>query len=246
MSAEKCCEILGAQRKSRFVLCCDHASNAVPPSVNGGDLGLPPEDMERHIAYDVGAAGLTRALAALLDAPAILSCWSRLVIDPNRADWDPTLVRRIYDGTVIPANRAVDQAEITRRIEAYYRPYHDALAAFLAGRDAVLVSMHSFTPQLRGRSKRPWHVGVLHSPRDDRFSKALIARLVQVSTAPVGDNEPYSGHLPGDTVDSHALDHGRHNTLIEVRNDLITTPEGQQQMADFLAPILVNALKDIT
>ena len=246
MSAEKCCEILGADRSSRFVLCCDHASNAVPPSVNDGDLGLSPDDMTRHIAYDVGAAGLTRALADQLGAPAILSCWSRLVIDLNRAEWDPTLVRRLYDGTVVPANRAADATEIARRLDAYYRPYHDALARFLEKRDAVLVSIHSFTPCLRGRIPRPWHIGILHSPRDDRFSKGLIARLGSVSAAPVGDNEPYSGHLPGDTIDRHALDHGRHNTLIEVRNDLIGEPEGQRDMARFLAPILQETLEELT
>jgi len=213
--------------------------------VNGGDLGLPADDMDRHIAYDVGAAGLTRALADLLDAPAILSCWSRLVIDPNRAERDPTLVRRIYDGTVVPANRHVDQIEIDRRLISYYRPYHDALAAFLAERETVvLVSVHSFTPCLRGRLQRPWQVGILHSQRDQRFSKALIRRLRAVSTAPVGDNEPYSGHLPGDTVDRHALDHGRHNTLIEVRNDLIGEVKGQRDMAMFLAPMLQQTLEE--
>jgi predicted N-formylglutamate amidohydrolase len=226
-----------------IILCCDHASNAVPESVNGGDLGLPKADMDRHIAYDVGAAGLTRALAERLGAPAILSLWSRLVIDLNRAEWDPTLVRKIYDGSIIPANRLADAAEVERRSALWYRPYHRHLAQLMAQPRAILVSIHSFTPALKGRPARPWHVGVLHSHRDSALSLALIGELAKVSSAPVGDNEPYSGHLPGDTVDQHALTHGRPNTLIEVRNDLIATPEGQERMADFLVPPLLSAIR---
>ena len=103
--------------------------------------------MERHIAWDVGAAGVTRALAALLDAPAILSTFSRLVIDPNRGEDDPTLVMRLYDGTIIPANARVDGAETERRLATFHRPYHDALARLAARRaDTVICAIHSFTP----------------------------------------------------------------------------------------------------
>jgi len=112
----------GADRRSRWVISCDHATNTVPPSVGGGDLGLNPPDMERHIAYDVGAAGVTRALADLLDAPAVLSNFSRLVIDPNRGTDDPTLLMKLYDGTVIPTNRTADDAEKQRRITLFMNP----------------------------------------------------------------------------------------------------------------------------
>ncbi len=235
-------QIIGADRASRWCLTCDHAANTVPPMIAGGDLGLPAEDMARHIAYDVGAAGVTRALADLLDAPAILSNFSRLVIDPNRGEDDPTLLMRLYDGTIIPANRHADAAERDRRLNLLYRPYHAALEGLAAQRDdTVICAIHSFTPQLRGRPPRPWEVAVLYSG-DDRLARPLIAALQTEGDLTVGDNEPYSGHLPGDAIDRHALQRGRPNVLIEVRNDLIQDPVGQRHWAGRLAPVLRAAL----
>lgn len=235
-------EILGKTRPSRWLVTCDHATNIVPDWVNDGDLGIAPEDMARHIAYDVGAAGLSRRLAERLDGPAILSRFSRLVIDPNRGDDDPTLVMKLYDGTVIPANRAVGPADVDQRLTHLYRPYHAAYAD-LAGRraDTVICAVHSFTPCLRGRCPRPWQVGVLYSQRDTRLARPLIAAL-QHDGLQVGDNEPYSGHLDGDSIDRHALVPGRPNVLVEVRNDLIAQPDGQIAWADRLAPILKQVL----
>jgi predicted N-formylglutamate amidohydrolase len=235
--------IIGAERPSRWLITCDHASNRVPADVCGGDLGLTAADMARHIAWDVGAAGLSKALGAELAAPVICSDFSRLVIDPNRGEEDPTLVMKLYDGTIIPGNRHVDAPEVERRLATLYRPYHDALAA-LAGRraDTVIVAIHSFTPCLRGRSPRPWHVGVLYSQDDDRLSRLLIDRLAGEPDLCVGDNEPYAGALPGDAIDRHALQAGRHNTLIEVRNDLIGDVAGQITWARRLAPILSEVL----
>ncbi|MCJ8140533.1 N-formylglutamate amidohydrolase [Falsirhodobacter halotolerans] len=239
-------QIHGESRGSNLLITCDHATNRVPQDVGGGSLGIAPADMGRHIAFDVGAAGLAVALADRLDAPAILSDFSRLVIDPNRGEDDPTLVMQLYDGTIIPANRHVDGAEIARRLETLYRPYHTALARMAARQEGtVIVSIHSFTRQLKGRAPRPWQVGVLHSHLDDRLSRALIARLARDPDLTVGDNEPYSGHLPGDAIDRHALQMGRHNTLIEVRNDLIATAEGQAEWADRLAKALTEALADL-
>ena len=235
--------IEGADRPGRWLVTCDHATNRVPPEVGGGDLGIAAADMARHIAYDVGAAGLARALAKRLDSPAILSDFSRLVIDPNRGEDDPTLVMKLYDGTIIPANRHVDAAEVTRRMDTLYHPYHQAYAALAARRpDTVILAVHSFTPCLRGRPPRPWQVGVLYSHLDDRLSRPLIARLQAEADLCVGDNAPYSGHLPGDAIDRHALSHGRLNTLIELRNDLIGTEADQQAWADRLAPILDEVL----
>ncbi|OWU85461.1 N-formylglutamate amidohydrolase [Oceanicola sp. 22II-s10i] len=235
-------EILGRDRPSRWLVTCDHAANTVPDFVGGGDLGLPAEDMARHIAYDVGAAGVTAELAKALDGPAILSNFSRLVIDPNRGEDDPTLLMKLYDGSIIPANRHAGREELERRLEACYRPYHGALAALAARRtDTVLVSVHSFTPQLRGKPKRPWQIGVLYAA-DDRLARVLMERLRQEPDLTVGDNEPYTGHLPGDAVDRHALRHGRPNVLIELRNDLIGTPEDQKAWALRLAPMLKEAL----
>jgi predicted N-formylglutamate amidohydrolase len=235
--------IEGAHRPGRWLITCDHATNRVPDWVRGGDLGICAGDMGRHIAYDPGAAGVTRALAELLDSPAILSDFSRLVIDANRAEDDPTLVMKLYDGTIIPANRHVDGAEVERRLEALYRPYHRALADLAARRpDTVIVAMHSFTPCLKGRAPRPWHIGILHSHLDGRLSRALINGLATEPDLCVGDNEPYSGHLPGDSIDRHALQVGRQNTLIEVRNDLIITPVDQVAWAERLARVLILAL----
>nr|MCU0907315.1 N-formylglutamate amidohydrolase [Paracoccaceae bacterium] len=205
-------EIIADGRGSRWLVTCDHASNRVPPDVCNGDLGVPPDDMARHIAWDVGAAGVTRGLAALLDAPAVLSTVSRLVIDPNRGEDDPTLVMKLYDGTIVPGNRHADGAEVERRLTLFHRPYHAALARLAARRaDTVICAIHSFTPCLRGRPPRPWQVGVLYSHLDDRLAKPLIARLRAEPDLCVGDNEPYSGHLPGDAIDIHALRPGRPN-----------------------------------
>jgi predicted N-formylglutamate amidohydrolase len=235
--------LIGEDRGGRFVVTCDHASNAVPDWVSGGDLGVDPADMQRHIAWDVGAAGLAMELAEALGAPAVLSTFSRLVIDPNRGEDDPTLVMRLYDGTIIPANARLTEAEVDLRMARLYRPYHAALARVLGARaDAVVVAVHSFTPCLRGRAPRPWQVGVLHSHRDSRLSQALIDELRADGDLTVGDNEPYSGHLPGDSVDRHALANGRHNTLIEVRNDLLADRAGQQAWAERLARALRQAL----
>ena len=228
----------GEARDSRWLITCDHATNRVPDGVGGGTLGIAPEDMARHIAYDVGAAGLTRALAQRLDAPAILSDFSRLVIDPNRGEDDPTLLMRIYDGTVIPTNRHAGAPERETRLERLYRPYHAAYAALAAARpDRAICAIHSFTRQLRGRPRRPWAVGVLYSHRDERLGPALIHECREAGWI-TGDNEPYSGHLQGDSIDRHALAHGRPNVLIEVRNDLIGDAAGQELWADRLAGIL--------
>lgn len=235
--------IEGEDRKGRWLVTCDHASNRVPTWVGGGDLGIPAEDMARHIAWDVGAAGLALELGAALDSPVILSQFSRLVIDPNRGRDDPTLVMRLYDGTIIPGNRHVTAAEIEGRLDRLYRPYHKALGGLMARReDAVLVAVHSFTPCLKGRMVRPWHVGVLYSHLGPELSIPLLHELVRDPNLCVGDNEPYAGHLPGDSVDQHALQTGRLNTLIELRNDLIADRPAQTSWAARLVPALWAAL----
>lgn len=235
-------EIEGAGRPARWLVTCDHAANTVPPFVGGGSLGLAAGDMARHIAWDPGAAGVARALALRLDAPFIWANFSRLVIDPNRGEDDPTLVMKLYDGTVIPENRHADAAEIERRLNRLYRPYHTALAELAARRaDTVIVSVHSFTRQLQGRPPRPWHVGVLFGA-DERLSRPLIDRLRAEPDLCVGENEPYGGHLPGDSIARHAIAHQRPNVLVELRNDLIATPEQQETWAARLAPMLEAAV----
>ncbi len=236
--------IHGEDRDSRWLITCDHASNVVPPEM-GGTLGLPEADMARHIAYDVGAAGVALALGDALGAPVISAGFSRLVIDPNRGEDDPTLLMRLYDGSVIPANRNATEAERVRRLDAYYRPYHAALGRLAARRDDIaIVAVHSFTPQLQGRPRRPWHVGVLHA-WDARLSDPLIDILTAQPDLVVGRNVPYHGHLPGDAIHTHALNHGRLNTLIELRNDLIETPLAQAGWGARLAPALDQALAQV-
>ncbi|MCH2164027.1 MAG: N-formylglutamate amidohydrolase [Marinovum sp.] len=236
--------IEGETRPGRWVVTCDHATNRVPDDVGCGDLGIGTDDMARHIAFDIGAAGLASRLAEALDSPAIFADFSRLVIDPNRGEDDPTILMKLYDGTIIPANRSADAAERERRIDAYHRPYHAALER-LAARQAnsVICAIHSFTPQFKNRPPRPWHVGLLFA-HDTRLSDPLLARLKAESDLCVDGNVPYSGHLPGDSIARHALETGRGNVLVEVRNDLIEEPAAQVAWADRLAPHLVAALKD--
>lgn len=234
----------GEARGNRWLITCDHATNRVPDWINGGDLGIAADDMARHIAYDVGAAGVSRQLGELIGAPVIGSDFSRLVIDPNRGEDDPTLLMRLYDGTVIPANRDAGRDERERRLNRLYRPYHDALsdmAAKASGR--AICAIHSFTPQLRGRPPRPWLVGVLYSHRDERLAPLLIKRC-RMQGWVTGDNQPYSGHLDGDSIDRHALASGRPNVLIEVRNDLIADESGQAEWAKCLAGVLDGLLEE--
>ncbi|GHG10929.1 N-formylglutamate amidohydrolase [Paracoccus aerius] len=232
----------GEDRPSRWLITCDHATNRVPDWIGGGSLGIAPEDMARHIAYDVGAAGLASRLAALMDASAIFSDFSRLVIDPNRGEDDPTLLMRLYDGTVIPANKNADAAERQRRLERLHRPYHAALGRLADGHPArCICAVHSFTPQLRGRPMRPWQVGILYSWQDIRLGPPLVQACRQAGWI-TGENQPYDGHLEGDSIDRHALRQGRPNVLIEVRNDLIADQSGQAEWAARLAPVIAATL----
>ncbi|WBU54033.1 N-formylglutamate amidohydrolase [Paracoccus sp. SCSIO 75233] len=233
----------GEDRDSRWLITCDHATNRVPDWVGGGDLGIAAADMARHIAYDVGAAGVARHLGRVMGAPVVGSDFSRLVIDPNRGEDDPTLLMRLYDGTVIPANKDADAAEKKRRLDGLYRPYHNALERISSAHSSrAICAIHSFTPQLRGRPPRPWAVGVLYSQKDERLAPLLIERC-RAAGWETGDNEPYSGHLDGDSVDRHALAHHRPNVLIEVRNDLIADETGQAEWAERLAGVLDGLLE---
>jgi len=226
---------------------CDHARNAFPRAY--GTLGLSPEAIERHIAYDIGAAWLTRRLAARLEAPALLSTFSRLLIDPNRGANDPTLVMRYSDGAIVPGNARVDEAEIDRRRRLYWSPYRDAVhamteAMLATAEPPALISVHSFTPVWRGWV-RPWRIGALWDD-DPRLTRALLAALEQDGLAPheIGDNEPYSGGLKGDTIDAVAKPRGLANVLIEVRQDLIATKEAAEAWGDRLARLLAPLLHE--
>jgi predicted N-formylglutamate amidohydrolase len=234
-------EIVEGDRTCGMMLLGDHAKRLMPDEY--GDLGLPAAEFDRHIAYDIGVEMLTRRLAELTGAPAVLCGFSRLLIDPNRGEDDPTLVMRLYDGTIIPANRHVTRDEVERRLDAWHRPYHRAIdAAIEAMGGPALVSIHSYTPQLRGRPPRPWQVGILWH-HDGRLAGPLLARL-RAEGYCVGDNEPYSGELEGDTMSRHGTGRGLAHVLIELRQDLIATPEDQAAWAARLAPILARAIEE--
>lgn len=242
-------ELIEGRRDLGLVLVADHAKRTLPDEY--GSLGLPGEEFDRHIAYDIGVEDVTRRLAELTGAPAVLANFSRLLIDPNRGEDDPTLVRQIYDGTIIPANYPLPVLERQRRLDNFYRPYHDAVGAMVASvaaasaRAPFIFSIHSFTPVMQGHV-RPWHVGVLWD-LDDRAPRALIEMLSQDESLVVGDNEPYDGALRGDTMFRHAIVNGFAHVLIEIRQDLISESAGAESWARRLAPIVeaINGRADI-
>ena len=212
-----------------------------------GRLGLAPAELERHIAYDIGAARLTRLLAAELGCPAILSRFSRLLIDCNRGPDDPTLIMRLSDGVIVPGNRQLDSAERAYRMRTYYQPYHDAVRNLInrllaLGKTPVLLSIHSFTPHWKG-ALRPWHAGVLWD-KDDRLALPLLKLLREEEGLAIGDNEPYSGRLKGDTLWQHGTCRGIAHAIIEVRQDLIGEARGQSDWAKRLASVVTRILEN--
>ena len=227
--------------RAGLLVIADHASSRLPEDAPPA-LGLPAAEFERHIAYDIGVEGVTRRLAAALDAPAVLSRFSRLLIDPNRAEDDPTLIMRLSDGAIVPANHRVDAAERARRLDRYWRPYDRAVSDAIAhawtrtGAPPLVVSIHSFTPSWRG-VPRPWEIGVLHDA-DERVARPLIEALEAPGDLTVGDNEPYSGALGGDMLNRQAFVRGLPHALIELRQDLIASEAGQAEWAARLAPLL--------
>lgn len=231
--------ILPGRAGAGVILLCDHACNAMPPGY--GMLGLSEDQFKRHIAYDIGAAALVEHVSRELDAPALLTRYSRLLIDPNRGWDDPTLIMRLSDGAVIPGNRHVCEAERARRIRLYYAPYHAAIDRVIddcsaSGTVPVLLSIHSFTESWK-QVPRPWHVGILWD-RDDRLAVPLIQQFRAEEGLVVGDNEPYSGQLEGDCLWQHGTQRGLANAIVEVRQDLIRTQEGQQAWGERLCVVM--------
>ncbi|WP_448657838.1 N-formylglutamate amidohydrolase [Sphingomonas sp. CJ99] len=216
------------------LLLCDHASNAVPTDI---DLGIDPALLDTHIAVDLGAAALTRALAARLAAPAVLATVSRLVIDLHREPDSPGLIPQQSDGQAIPGNAAADRAA---RIARFHRPYHRAVAsAVRTVKPRLIVAVHSFTPQLStGSDPRPWTVGVLYN-RDTATGRAALAALSAIGQSP-GDNQPYSGRDLNTTINRHAEGQGIAGVAIEVRNDQLSDPAGIDCWADNLAQMIAH------
>jgi predicted N-formylglutamate amidohydrolase len=227
--------VLNPQGRAPAVLICDHASRRVPAAL--ANLGLPDDELLRHIGWDPGTAAITERLAETLDAPAVLSGVSRLVIDCNRRPDDPTLICEVSDGTVVPGNRNLDAAERERRLNRYFHPYHAAVAdtleaAGLRVAEPALLSIHSFTPRLRAKGEdRPWHIGVVWD-RDGRLALPLLQALRDEGDLLVGDNLPYSGRDHGGfSIFEHGQDRGRPHVMIEVRQDLVSTEAGIAEWA---------------
>jgi len=231
-----------AQGASPYVLLADHAGQQVPQALQR--LGLPQAELDRHIGWDIGIGGVTRGLAARLDAWAIEQTYSRLLIDCNRPLASPTLIPEVSDGTVVPGNAGLSDAQRQQRIDAIHAPYHARIDAELAartaaGRPTLLVMMHSFTPVMNGVA-RPWHAGVLYH-RDTRFAHALLHALRDEGDLEVGDNQPYSVSSSSDyAVPVHGEGRGLVHVELEIRQDLIADAAGQHAWAERLARIFAT------
>jgi predicted N-formylglutamate amidohydrolase len=228
---------------SVFFFTCEHAGRAFPRRL--GRLGLPEAETFRHIAWDIGIGAVGRELSRLLNAAVILQTYSRLVIDCNRDPNVPSSIPEISESTEIPGNHGLDEAARAARVDAIFRPYHNAIAAALdrraaADRASALVALHSFTPVFKG-APRPWHVAVLFN-RDPRLAHALAELLRAEGDLMVGENEPYRvTDLTDYTVPVHGERRGLPHVEIEIRQDLITDPAGQRDWAERLARLLPAA-----
>ncbi len=228
-----------ASGRSPFLLTCDHYGRAIPHLL--GDLGVPARELTRHIAWDIGIAGVAEALSKRLGAHLIAQRYSRLVIDCNRPPGAASSIPRISEATDIPGNEDLARGAAEARRRAIFDPYHRRIAEVIDRRlreniPTVLVSLHSFTPVYAG-VPRPWHIGTLYN-RDSRLPQLLLKRLRAEPDLVAGDNEPYAVSEATDyTIPVHGEARGLMNTGIEIRQDLITDPAGQCEWADRLARI---------
>ena len=237
-------EIIDGDYNKNLLLIADHASNYMPASYNG--LGLSDAQLARHIAYDIGVKEFTIKLAKKLNVPAVLSKFSRLLIDPNRGVDDPTLVMRLADGEIVEGYRNIDNVEKLNRIERFYKPYDDAILKTIGRFEEppTLFSIHSFTPIWRG-NKRSTEVGLLWN-EEYRFTKRLFDALSMDTDYIVDENRPYFGGLDGDTMDRHGLKLGLEHSLLELRQDYMSTTDGINEWVDVFASILPKTVKNYT
>jgi predicted N-formylglutamate amidohydrolase len=228
-----------------LVIVCDHASNVIPPEL--GTLGLSAVDLQRHIAWDIGAARVAGLLARRFNAPAILCAVSRLVIDCNRDPADPASIPEEVDGTRIAGNAGLTVWHRTERMSRWFVPYHKEIeamvsAALAVAKDPVLLSVHSMTAQLVGKAARPWPVA-LSSHEDKRLATPMLAALRKRTELPVGDNEPYALDPDEDhTVPVHAMRRGLRHLQVEFRQDLIADDQGAAKWAAVFGDALAEVL----
>jgi predicted N-formylglutamate amidohydrolase len=232
-----------------FLLIADHAGNAVPQKL--GDLGISAGDLNRHIGIDIGVHGLSQRLSALLDAPYIFQRYSRLVIDCNRTPGNPTSIPPVSDGTQVPANRGLSAQDVETRQNEIFWPYQEAIgrqieAMCKRGTPPVIIALHSFTPKHGDYpAPRPWHIGVLFN-RDERLARPLISLLHADGDLTVGINQPYAVEDSVDyAVPVHCEKGGLIHVELEIRQDLIESPEGQASWAERLVRLLPKALDAI-
>jgi predicted N-formylglutamate amidohydrolase len=229
--------------QSAIVLSCDHASKAIPEGL--GDLGLAKSELGRHIAWDIGAAGVSQYLSELLDAPLVLQNYSRLVIDCNRTSDHDQLIPLRCEATTIPGNRDLSVEVRAQRYDEIFRPYHETIAELLdqrllEERSSAFVAIHSFTPSYLG-NRRPWHIGILYGC-DRRMAEKILEQLDGDSTCCVGDNEPYRIDEKDYGIPVHGEGRRLPHVLIELRQDLIETEAKQREWAEKLSPLLLDAL----
>jgi predicted N-formylglutamate amidohydrolase len=236
-----------SQEKSSFLLAVDHGGNLIPRAL--GRLGLTETDCRRHIAWDIGIAGLARLLADQLKANLIEQNYSRLVIDCNRPLDADASIATVSEDTAIPGNAHVSNGERKARAREIFEPYHAQIAAELdrrrgANLPTALISLHSFTPVFKGVS-RPWHAGVLYN-RDPRLARPLLALLDADDDLLVGDNAPYLVSDATDyTIPVHGERRGLPHALVEIRQDLIEDESGQREWAVRLARLLPKAYESL-
>jgi predicted N-formylglutamate amidohydrolase len=223
-----------------LLIIADHASNAVPPGI---DLGIDTALLDNHIAVDIGTEALSAALAARLDAPALIATVTRLVVDLNRDPAVRDVIPGASDGHVIPGNLALSATERDLRIAAIHVPYHAAIAAQIeAIRPALIVSVHSFTPARATfpDEQRPWPIGILYN-RDDAAAR-IAMRALRFEGLEVGDNQPYSGRELNYTMDRHAEMNGIPYLGLEIRQDGLAGPSDIARWRDLLAPVIAETL----
>ncbi len=237
-------EIYNSNGETPLLIGCDHAENRIPEGLS--NLGLDLEQLESHIALDIGAKQVSLLLSEMLDAPLIMAGYSRLVIDLNRYPEDPSLILKVSDGIAIPGNTDLDACARQERIDKLFAPYHKKFSRMAKDMiehhdDPLLLALHSFSPII-GEEQRPWHYGVIWDEYPGNVRHQLLERFARFDHLYIGDNKPYTGHSPQGYAH---VEHGHNNNmrvaLLEIRQDLITKPADQERSAE----LLYQVFKDI-
>jgi len=237
-------EVINGDVTASLIILCEHASNHIPEAYL--QLGLEDEALEKHVAWDIGAAEVTRKMCDMMGVPAVLGTTSRLLIDPNREPDHPTLVPVESDGIHVPANSDLTPCAIGARRTSIYEPFHSAADALIdrhleEGKVPIVVGMHSFTPEMNGKT-RPWQVGFLWN-KDPRLAQAMIGLIERETDLTVGDNQPYSGRELYYTMERHGAARGLPQTTIEIRQDLLLDGSMTLQWAALMADLLDECMQ---